>query len=55
MFGFAALTVVGDGKGRVGFGHGKAREVPLAIQKAMESARQNMTKVALKDGRCSTR
>ncbi len=47
IFGFSALTVVGDGEGRVGFGHGKAREVPVAIQKAMESARKNMTEVAL--------
>lgn len=42
QFGFTALTVVGDGDGRVGFGYGKAREVPLAIQKAMEAARKNM-------------
>ena len=48
IFGFAALTVVGDGNGRVGFGQGKAREVPLAIQKAMESARKNMRDVKLK-------
>lgn len=47
QFGFAALTVVGDGKGRVGFGRGKAREVPIAIQKAMESARKNMVEVKL--------
>lgn len=47
IFGFAALTVVGDGQGRVGFGRGKAREVPVAIQKAMENARKNMIKVAL--------
>ena len=47
IFGFSALTVVGDGEGRVGFGHGKAREVPVAIQKAMESARKNMVEVAL--------
>ena len=47
IFGFSALTVVGDGEGRVGFGHGKAREVPVAIQKAMESARKNMTEIAL--------
>lgn len=49
QFGFSALTVVGDGNGRVGFGSGKAREVPVAIQKAMESARKNMVKVPLKD------
>ena len=48
QFAFAALTVVGDGNGRVGFGTGKAREVPVAIQKAMESARRNMKKVRLK-------
>lgn len=47
QFGFAALTVVGDGKGRVGFGRGKAREVPIAIQKAMENARKNMIEVKL--------
>ncbi|MCG6895969.1 MAG: 30S ribosomal protein S5 [Thiocapsa sp.] len=47
QFGFAALTVVGDGKGRVGFGRGKAREVPVAIQKAMENARKNMIEVKL--------
>jgi small subunit ribosomal protein S5 len=47
QFGFAALTVVGDGKGRVGFGRGKAREVPIAIQKAMESARKNMIEAKL--------
>ena len=47
QFGFSALTVVGDGQGRVGFGTGKAREVPIAIQKAMESARKNMVKVRL--------
>ncbi len=50
QFGFTALTVVGDGNGRVGFGYGKAREVPLAIQKAMEKARSNMITVAIKDG-----
>ena len=50
IFGFTALTVVGDGKGKVGFGHGKAREVPVAIQKAMESARRNMIKVSLNNG-----
>ena len=47
IFGFTALTVVGDGKGRVGFGRGKAREVPVAIQKAMDQARRNMVKVNL--------
>ena len=47
IFGFTALTVVGDGKGRVGFGRGKAREVPVAIQKAMDEARKNMKKVVL--------
>lgn len=50
QFGFTALTVVGDGEGRVGFGYGKAREVPVAIQKAMEKARKNMVRVNLKDG-----
>jgi small subunit ribosomal protein S5 len=49
QFGFTALTVVGDGKGRVGFGYGKAREVPLAIQKAMQSARNQLQRVSLKD------
>ncbi|GAA0790148.1 30S ribosomal protein S5 [Marinobacterium sediminicola] len=47
IFGFTALTVVGDGNGRVGFGRGKAREVPVAIQKAMEQARRNMISVQL--------
>ncbi|MCK9468360.1 MAG: 30S ribosomal protein S5 [Porticoccaceae bacterium] len=47
IFAFTALTVVGDGKGRVGFGRGKAREVPQAIQKAMEAARRNMIDVDL--------
>lgn len=47
LFGFTALTVVGDGNGRVGFGRGKAREVPVAIQKAMEAARKNMVTVPL--------
>ena len=47
QFGFTALTVVGDGKGRVGFGYGKAREVPIAIQKAMQAARKNMIRVNL--------
>ncbi|MCI0749126.1 MAG: 30S ribosomal protein S5 [Nevskiales bacterium] len=48
QMGFTALTVVGDGAGRVGFGYGKAREVPSAIAKAMEQARKNMVEVALK-------
>lgn len=47
IFGFTALTAVGDGNGRIGFGRGKAREVPLAIQKAMEAARRNMITVSL--------
>ena len=50
QFGFTALTVVGDGNGKVGFGRGKAKEVPIAIQKAMENARKNMTPVALNEG-----
>jgi len=50
IMGFAALTVVGDGDGRVGMGKGKAREVPVAVQKAMEQARRNMVKVPLKNG-----
>ena len=50
-FGFAALVVVGDGKGRVGFGHGKAREVPEAISKATAAAKKAMVRVPLKDGR----
>lgn len=50
QFAFAALTVVGDGNGRVGMGYGKAKEVPLAIQKAMEKARKNMVTVPLKEG-----
>lgn len=50
-FGFAALVVVGDGKGRVGFGHGKAREVPEAISKATVSAKKKMVRVPLKEGR----
>jgi small subunit ribosomal protein S5 len=48
QFGFTALTVVGDGSGRVGFGFGKAREVPVAISKAMAQARRNMINVALR-------
>ncbi len=50
-FGFAALVVVGDGKGRVGFGHGKAREVPEAIRKATEEAKKTMIKVPLRENR----
>ncbi len=50
IFGFTALTVVGDGNGKVGFGRGKAREVPVAIQKAMENARRNMIEVELDNG-----
>ncbi len=50
-FGFAALVVVGDGQGRVGFGHGKAREVPEAITKATAAARKKMIRVPLKEGR----
>ncbi|WP_397604346.1 30S ribosomal protein S5 [Sphingorhabdus sp.] len=50
-FGFAALVVVGDGQGRVGFGHGKAREVPEAINKATAAAKKSMIRVVLKDGR----
>lgn len=48
IFGFAALVVVGDGRGRIGFGIGKSREVPAAIQKAMDSGRRNMRRVHLK-------
>jgi small subunit ribosomal protein S5 len=48
IFAFTALTVVGDGNGKVGFGRGKAREVPAAIQKALEAARRNMIQVELK-------
>lgn len=50
QFGFTALTVVGDGNGKVGFGYGKAREVPLAIQKAMEKARANLITVSIRNG-----
>jgi small subunit ribosomal protein S5 len=50
-FGFAALVVVGDEKGRVGFGHGKAREVPEAIRKATEEAKKTMIRVPLREGR----
>ncbi|WP_303904249.1 30S ribosomal protein S5 [Thiohalomonas denitrificans] len=49
QFGFSALSVVGDGNGKVGFGTGKAREVPVAIQKAMEAARKNMREVGITD------
>ena len=50
-FGFAALVVVGDQKGRVGFGHGKAREVPEAIRKATDAAKRNLIRVPLREGR----
>ncbi|MGB5254691.1 MAG: 30S ribosomal protein S5 [Sedimenticolaceae bacterium] len=50
VFGFAALVVVGDGNGKVGFGTGKAKEVPIAIQKAMDMARRNMKAIKLKNG-----
>ena len=50
IFSFTALTVVGDGKGKVGFGYGKAREVPAAIQKAMEKARRNTQTIELNSG-----
>jgi len=50
-FGFAALMVVGDGKGRVGMGHGKAKEVPEAIRKATDQAKKNMIRVPLREGR----
>ena len=50
-FGFAALVIVGDLKGRVGFGHGKAREVPEAIRKATEEAKRSLVKIPLRDGR----
>ena len=50
QFGFTALTVVGDGNGKVGFGYGKAREVPIAIQKAMEKARRNVRHIDLDNG-----
>ena len=50
ILGFAALTVVGDGDGKVGMGKGKSKEVPAAVQKAMEESRRNMTKVSLKNG-----
>jgi small subunit ribosomal protein S5 len=50
-FGFAALVVVGDQKGRVGFGHGKAREVPEAVRKATEGAKRSLIRVPLREGR----
>jgi len=50
VFGFSALVVVGDGDGKVGFGTGKSKEVPIAIQKAMETARKNMVSIKVKDG-----
>ena len=50
IFGFTALTVVGDGEGKVGFGRGKAKEVPIAIQKAMDSAKRNIVSVAITNG-----
>jgi len=50
ILGFAALTVVGDGDGRIGMGKGKSKEVPAAVQKAMEEARRKMIKVTLKNG-----
>ena len=50
QFTFTALTVVGDGAGKVGFGYGKAREVPVAIQKSMEAARKNMASIELDNG-----
>ena len=50
ILGFAALTVVGDGDGSVGMGKGKSREVPVAVQKAMEEARRKLVKVSLKNG-----
>tara|TARA_B000000477_G_C5974171_1_gene177743 strand:+ start:151 stop:645 length:495 start_codon:yes stop_codon:yes gene_type:complete len=48
IFGFTAVTVVGDGNGKIGFGRGKAREVPIAIQKALDHARRNMVSIELK-------
>jgi small subunit ribosomal protein S5 len=50
-FGFAALVIVGDGRGKVGYGHGKAREVPEAIRKATEQAKRDMIRVPLREGR----
>lgn len=50
VFGFSALVVIGDGQGKIGFGQGKAKEVPIAIQKATDAARRNMIQIQLKDG-----
>ena len=50
ILGFAALTVVGDGDGRIGMGKGKSREVPVSVQKAMDQARRSMAKIPLRDG-----
>ena len=50
IFGFSTLTVVGDGKGRIGIGMGKAREVPIAAQKSFDNARRNLVRIHLKDG-----
>ncbi len=50
IMGFAALTVVGDGDGRIGMGKGKSKEVPVAVQKSMDEARRKMVKISLKDG-----
>ena len=50
QFGFTALTVIGDGNGKIGVGYGKAKEVPLAIQKAMEKARRDMVKIPIING-----
>ena len=50
IFGFTALTVIGDGNGRIGFGYGKAKEVPIAIQKAMDKARRDMTRIPINNG-----
>ena len=50
IFGFTALTVIGDGNGRIGFGYGKAKEVPIAIQKAMDKAKRDMTRIPINNG-----
>ena len=55
IFGFTALSVVGDGNGKIGFGYGKAREVPVAIQKSMEKARRNMVTITCVKERCGMR